>query len=221
MHHRVGLLLSAVILTLLAMSTTVRADDYRDYHDHDYRDVRLYGGLGLGFGGNAKLDASGPFGFFPGRGKDDQVTSIGGQFGVDVPVLRYLSLGGEARLIAWNTDTFDRNNVNRSKLLDLDFKPRLRFPLRNAPLEFYFTVPVGLTVPFLADNFGDNANANSKVGWNIGVGGGVNWWLGRAFALNVEPVFVIHKFSVDGPGGTNADITLRQFTLFFNAVFAI
>lgn len=214
MRQRVCLVLFVVSVVALGLTQRAAADEH-----YDHGTVHLYGGLGLGFGGKAKIDASGPFGFFATQSSDDLTTSIGGQVGVDVPVLHYLSLGGEARLLGFNTKTLDDRNVDRSKLLDLDFKPRLRLPLRQ--LELYFTVPVGLTVPFLANDFGDNLQSDAKVGWNLGVGGGVNWWLARGFALNAEPMFVIHKFRVDGDNGGNADITLKQFTLFLNAVLAL
>ncbi|MDB4986731.1 MAG: hypothetical protein JWN04_1909 [Myxococcaceae bacterium] len=219
MRHRIGLLLFAVTLGSISISSRAAAEPYRD-HD-DAGDVRLYGGLGLGFGGTADVNAHGALGVFSANGSDDLITSVGGQVGVDVPVLRYLSLGAEARLLSFNTKPLDDNNVDRSKLLDIDFKPRLRLPLRNAPLEFYLTVPVGVTVPFLASQFTDTTKVDAKTGWNIGVGAGVNWWLARAFALNFEPMFLFHKFNFNGAAGTNGDITLRQFTMFINAVVAL
>jgi hypothetical protein len=218
MLHRVTLLICAAALTLLQTSSRAAADDW---DDDDIDDVRIYGGLGLGFGGTAEIDANGPFGLGEAGGEDDLVTSIGGQVGFDIPVMRYLSLGGEARLLTFNTDGFDDNDVDRSKLLDIDFKPRVRFPIHKTRLELYAALPVGITVPFLADDFGDDDNLDGKVGWNLGIGAGLNYWITRGFALNVEPMYVMHWFDLDGRAGSSADVALRQFTIFVNGVVAL
>ena len=151
---------------------------------------------------------------------DAQLPTFGGQAGFDIPVLRYLSLGGEARIAAFNTEGLDDNDVDRSKLIDLDFKPRLTLPLKRSPFELYFTVPVGLTIPLLADDFGDGDTVDAKVGWNLGVGAGINVWLTHRVALNLEPNYLMHWFDLDLPVGSGS-VKLQQFTLFLNAVFAL
>ena len=167
--------------------------------------TRIYGGLWLGFGGDATWDGDGEF-------AGDLETTVGGQFGVDVVASRYFSLGAEARIgaVRWKID-------DRSKLVDLDFKPRLRLPLSHLPLEFYVAVPVGLTVPRLAD-FGEE-QGDGKVGWNLGAGGGVNLFVTEDFGLNAEPMWLMHRFKVDGP--SDGEFTLKQFALFLNAVIAL
>lgn len=209
-------------ICLVALSVAIESRASADVGDRDgYRDnVRLYGGLWLGFGGKAEADYRGPLGIRASDTNNDQVTTLGGQVGVDVPVLRFLSLGAEARLGAFNSRYLDDRGVDRSKLIDLDFKPRLTLPLRRTPLELYFTVPVGLTIPILADDFGDGNNVDAKVGWNLGIGAGLNVWLTRRFALNLEPNYLMHWFDLDLPVGTGS-VKLQQFTLFFNAVFAL
>jgi hypothetical protein len=192
-------------------------DGYRD----GYRDnVRLYGGLWLGFGGKAEVDYTGPLGIRASAPNDDEVTTIGGQVGFDIPVLRFLSLGAEARIGAFNTETLDDRGIDRSKLIDLDFKPRLTLPLRRSPVELYFTLPVGLTIPFLADDFGNGTAVDANLGWNLGIGAGINFWLTRSIALNLEPNYLMHWFDLDLPLGSGS-VKLQQFTLFFNAVLAL
>jgi hypothetical protein len=184
------------------------ASSRAEARDYDYDGVdptRLYGGLWLGFGGDAEFDGDRQF-------AGDLETTLGGQFGVDVVVARYFSLGGEARIGA---SRWVRTG-DRTKLIDLAFKPRLRFPIRRTPLELYFAVPVGVTIPRLAD--GGPPGVDGKVGWNLGVGGGLNFWITESFGLNVEPMWLVHRFGTDGPG--NPDYTLKQFALFLNAAVA-
>jgi hypothetical protein len=222
MHRRVCLLICLATLTVLMIRSRAaayvgdRAGDRDEYRD----DVRLYGGLGLGFGGKLETDATGPLGLLRVDSDDDLITTVGGQVGVDVPVLRYLSLGAEARIGAINGQTLDDRGVDRSKLIDLDFKPRLTLPLRRSPLEFYFTVPIGLTIPILADDFGDGDAIDAKLGWNLGVGAGLNFWLTHRLALNVEPMYLMHWFDLDLPAGSGS-VKVQQFSLFLNAVFAL
>jgi len=224
MHKRVCLLICLAALTGIATASHARADvGDRDGDRDGYRDnVRLYGGLWLGFGGSADVDYSvdTPLGPFGAGGDDDRVTTIGGQVGFDIPIMRFLSLGAEARVGSFNTEALDDNDVDRSKLIDLDFKPRLTFPLRRSPIELYFTTPIGLTIPVLADDFGDGDAVDANPGWNLGIGGGINFWIARRFALNLEPMYLMHWFDLDVPVG-GGEVKLQQFTLFFNAVFAL
>jgi len=208
----------AAALSLFGFTAQASADVDDHYEDRD--GFRLYGGLGLGFGGEAEIDYRGPLGLIDVGGSSDLVTSVGGQVGFDIPVIRYLSLGGEARFLSFNSEALDDNDVDRSKLIDIAFKPRLTFPLRRSPVEFYFTVPVGITFPILADDFGDGDAIDGEVGWNLGVGAGVNFWLTRRIALNLEPSYLMHWFDLDLPTGSG-DLALKQFTLFANVVFAL
>ena len=192
----------AMALTCVAATSSAQA---RDYPQDRVGPTRLYGGLWLGFGGDAEFDGDREF---AGKLK----ATLGGQFGVDVVVVRYLSLGGEARIGAskW------MRTGDRTKLIDLDFKPRLRLPISRTPIELYFTTPVGVTVPRLGD--GAPPGVEGKAGWNLGVGGGLNFWVTRSFGLNVEPMWLMHRFKTDGPGAP--DYTLKQFSLFLNAAVA-
>jgi hypothetical protein len=204
MGRHVSFLFSVVaVLTVLGAESRAEA---RPRYDDDADPVRLNGGLWLGFGGDAEFDGDDQF-------AGDLETTLGGQFGVDVVILRHLSLGGEARIGA---SKWIRTG-DRTKLIDLNFKPRLRFPIGHTPLEFYFTVPVGITIPRLADG-GGPPGVDGRAGWNLGVGGGLNVWITDNFGLNAEPMWLVHRFKVDTDG--DPTYTLKQFSLFLNAVIA-
>jgi hypothetical protein len=205
MRRYVSFVCLGAVLIVCSASSRVQARDWdREYNGVD--PTRLYGGLWLGFGGDAEFDGDDQF-------AGELETTLGGQFGVDVVVLKHLSLGGEARIGA---SKWIRTG-DRTKLIDLDFKPRLRFPLGRSPFELYFAVPVGVTIPRLAD--GGPPGVDGKAGWNLGVGGGVNFWITDFFGLNVEPMWLVHKFKVSSDDGDNY-YTLKQFSLFLNAAFA-
>jgi len=215
MHIALG---ATALLACSALASQADAQ-YRDRDRDAPPRLRLYGGVGIGFGGELEVDGPGPFDAIPDQ---DLTTSIGGQVGVDAVVLSLLALGGEVRIVGWNTEDFDDNDVDRSKLVDIDFKPRLRFPLVNDRLEIYGALPIGLTIPILADDFAGDANegVDGTVGWNLGVGGGMTFFVTPRFGLNVEPMYVMRWFGAEG-GGQDADLTMKQFTLFVNAVIAI
>lgn len=205
MRRHVELWLCAVALIMLGSTSKAFARDWdRDRYDH-YDPTRIYGGLWLGFGGDIEVDGLGDVG--------DLGKTIGGQVGVDVRVSRWFSLGGEVRIGGFDVDGFD----DRNRLIDLDFKPRLYIPL-HAPVEIYLAVPIGLTIPRLADV--DGRGPDENVGWNVGVGPGLNVFLTRNFGLNVEPIWMFHHFGIDGTDG-NGDVTVKQFAILLNAVFAL
>jgi hypothetical protein len=166
--------------------------------------TRIYGGLWLGFAGQAGVDHN---------TENGSSTTVGGQFGLDVIGLREaFSLGIETRIgsAKWTMG-------ESTKLLDFVLKPRLRIHPEGVPLEFYVTVPVGLTVPRFSDV--GKAHSDADVGWNLGAGGGVNLFFSEDFGINVEPMWLQHSFKGDGHGG--GDFTIKQFSLFLNAVIAL
>jgi len=201
--RRLSLLFCAAMVTYFATTNRAAAYDDRYYE----KPTRIYGGVWLGFGGKIEADGIGDVGNL-GR-------TIGGQAGVDVLLARYFSLGGEVRVGGFKDSKFD----DRNRLIDFDVKPRLRLPIGGAPLELYLAVPIGLTIPRLADLNGGN-QLDENVGWNVGVGGGINVFVVHGFAFNVEPMWMWHHFGVDGTDG-NGHITVKQFALLLNAVFAI
>jgi hypothetical protein len=192
-------LLKGVLLTAVLFGTVHATASAQDGVRVD--GSRLYGGVWLGFLGDAQLPGDEAY-------RVNVRTTVGGQFGLDVVGSRNFSLGAEARIgaAAWKVG-------DRTKLIDLALKPRLRLPVNEA-VEFYFAVPVGLTVPRLSDTSED-----AKVGWNLGAGGGLNLFLTESFGVNVEPMWLRHSFKVAGAEG--GDMVIKQFALFLNAIIEI
>jgi hypothetical protein len=201
MRRNVSFLFCAAVLTLFGSTSTASAD----LDDNDrYDPRRLYGGLWLGFSGDAEADGDDQF-------SGDLDTTLGGQVGMDWVAQRWISLGFEARLGAARWERMK----DRSKIIDLDFKPRFRF-FSTGPIELYATTPVGLTIPRLADF--DNRPLDGNIGWNFGVGAGINVFLTDSFGLNAEPIWLMHKFGV---GGDADGYTLKQFSVMLNAVILL
>lgn len=177
--------------------------------------LRLLGGAHFGIGGTIEGDRP-PF-----DGEVDLATTYGGHVGVDAVVFRFFAIGGEVRAAAFNTEDAEERNVDRSFLVDLDVKPRLRIPFVHERFELYFSTPVGLTIPVLSDDISADGRVDGKVGWNLGIGGGMTFFITHHFGLNLEPMYVMRWFGVEGPAGTELDLSMRQFTLFTNAVIAL
>ena len=195
--------ISRITLIAAVMGLCVRAAHAHDRNDH-HDSRRLYGGAWLGFGGDAEADGDDEF-----AGSLD--TTLGGQFGMDWVTHRFVSLGFEARIGAAKWERMK----DRTKLVDLAFKPRFRF-VTLGPLELYATTPIGLTVPRPADVAEHEVDAK-PLGWNFGAGAGANLFLGDSFALNAEPIWLYHHYKVDGPAN---DFALKQFSLMLNGVIA-
>jgi hypothetical protein len=201
---RSDLFLSRSFLALLftgMLFALVQSGAAAQYNGPPSDATRVYGGLWLGFGGDAELDGDGAFG-------GSLRTTVGGQFGLDVIGPRFFTLGAEVRVGAakWKMG-------ERTKLLDFALKPRLRLAFDDVPLELYAAVPIGITVPRLANAYEES---EGSVGWNLGAGGGVNLFFTEDFGVNVEPMWLMHTFKLDGD-----DLKLRQFAMFVNVVLAL
>lgn len=220
-----SLLSLSLLVAGVAFSSHAYAHDIHHHHVHDHRDhhgdrpsrLRLLGGMHFGIAGEIESERNGPFATSAER---DLATTYGGHLGVDAVVLRFFAIGGEFRFSAWNTETAEDRDVDRSKMIDLDVKPRLRFAFARERLEFYFSTPVGLSVPILSDDIDAGGRIKGKPGFNLGVGGGLTFFLTHYFGLNVEPMYVMRWFKVEA-GGLNRDVEMRQFHIFTNAVFTL
>lgn len=215
MSRKQNLIFSCAVAFLLSASVRASAQGHAEAHR-----ARIYGGVWLGFGGELESDIDAPLGI-SGSSTADLITTVGGQVGLEYVLMRYLALGAEFRLGGINTEALDDANVDRSKLIDIDLKPRLRYPFERLPIEIYVTVPFGLTIPRLSDDFQDIANFDEHVGWNLGVGGGVSVFPLSHLGVNVEPIWLLHQFKVDAPLDIDGKFTMRQFALLINLVLAL
>jgi hypothetical protein len=212
---RRGLSLAVVALGL-GLAGAAHAHDSRDRYPDNPSRLRILAGPHFGIGGTLEGDNDSPF-----DGKLDLAPTFGGQVGVDAVVYRYFAIGGEVRASAFNTEDADRLDVDRSVLIDIDAKPRLRIPFVHERMEIYFTTPVGLTIPVLSDDIARDDRVDGKIGWNLGIGGGLTFFITPRFGLNLEPMYVMRWFGVETRAGREVDLKMQQFTLFANAVFAI
>lgn len=209
-------LLSWIAVTTLCcwgLGSPARAD--RDDGPRTPSRLRILGGAHFGIGGTMEGDR------IPFDGEYDLAPTYGGHVGVDAVVFRFFAIGGEVRASAFNTEDAEDRDIDRSFLVDLDVKPRLRIPFVNQRFELYFSTPVGLTIPVLSEEIAPDDRVDGKVGWNLGIGGGMTFFITRHFGLNLEPMYVMRWFGVEGPAGTELDLSMRQFTLFTNAVIAL
>lgn len=217
---RTPFILLSTFALVLCSATVVAAQDGRRTPGN----VRFYGGLGVGFGGESDVEGHVPvFGdvdfdeFFGG----DLVATFGVQVGADFVVHRFLALGLEYRFGMFNTERGKDDDVDRSKMFDFAFKPRGRYAFDSIPLELYLTVPVGLTIPRFSDEVVGEDDVDERIGWNLGAGAGATYFFGRRLGVNLEPIWLMHRFKADGPFGVDGTFTTKQFNLLLNAVFAL
>jgi hypothetical protein len=214
-----GLLVLSVLIATQAFSGHALAWDryHRSGEPARPSRLRLLAGAHFGIAGELEpVDDDTVFG-----GPQDLATTYGGHFGVDAVIFRFFAMGGEARFSAFNTEDAEARNIDRSFLLEFDAKPRLRIPLARERMEFYFSTPLGLTIPILSDDINANGRIDGKPGFNLGIGGGFTFFITHRFGLNIEPMYVMRWFAVDRAGGGDVDLRMRQFTLFTNAVIAL
>lgn len=169
--------------------------------------LRVYGGFSLAFGGELK-----PERFDDGYDLDP---TVGLQGGVDYVMSDYFSIGGETRFLFWKPDGYG----DRSFFWDIDVKPRGRYAFDNLPLEVYGALPIGLTVPGL-----DGA-AEGKIGWNIGVVAGANWFFNEKMGVNAELGWIYHQFKFDDtwilPGIDSAKMNQFMFLPTANFIYVL
>ncbi len=187
------------------------------------QNLRLYGGLRLGLGGEAEFD--------PDDGltvKDDLLTTLGGQVGCDAVLMEHLALGGELRLAGVNTDGRDDNDYGSDLVIDLVLKPRVRFA-PTATFEIYGMLPFGLTLINTNDDLNsDLVDTSQGPGFNLGPGGGVTYFFADNVGINFEMAYIMYWYGWTQEATAfgrsvkqEADISWGQFTLFANLVLAL
>jgi hypothetical protein len=150
-----------------------------------------------------------------------QKVTYGFDLGATFFAIPFFDLGAEVRLSWAKAGAIDDDggsglagmsvDTGRTLLVDLDVKPRLRFDLLHGKLELYVAVPVGLTIPSRpkADEL------DTSLGWNIGVGPGVTYFLSEHVGLDLELMFLFHSYSADGSteqDGSTLDATITLFS---------
>ena len=100
-------------------------------------------------------------------------------------------VGGRLSLNWVNTDELDDQDIDPSRLLNIDVVPRGRLPLSGAPIDLYLAVPVGLTVNFPNDDLDSDfflaeTEFGTGVSWNLSVLGGATYWFGSSVGIFAE-----------------------------------
>ena len=199
------------------------------------RGFRLYLGGLLGFAGNQAWTFEAEQGGATGSvdASTGQKLAYGINLGATFFAVPFFDLGAEVRFAWAKAGEFDDQipalegespDTGRTMLVDIDVKPRLRLDLMHGRLELYVALPVGLTIPSRPDE----EDLDTSLGWNLGVGPGLNYFLSSHVGLNLELMFLFHSYSADGTveaddGSTiNAKISLFtwQPTLLVNLVIA-
>jgi hypothetical protein len=177
--------------------------------------LRILGGLHFGGGGDLRVDPDGG-----GSSEASLAPQVGLQAGVDYVMMDYFALGGELRATFWNTNVGADNDVGRSTFIDINVKPRGRYAF-EFPLEVYGMLPMGLSIAALNDDQPFDGGA----GFNLGFGGGANYFFTDKIGVNSELAAVWHWFGaeVDLPFGGTVDAAMRtaQFYMFLNFVYAL
>lgn len=179
-------------------------------------DRRFEIGAAFGFGFGGEADFSGDVNF-----ADDDMLVTYAFTGLGVyRIHKYFAVGGLTRLTIWNTDNADDADIGSSLGWDIDVLPRGQFPI-NDRIELYAEMPIGLTVDFANDEWGDSfgADVDTGIGWNIGILTGAIFHFGR-FGVFGELGWIYHSFSHElSPGNVDVDISFGQFALQGGAVF--
>jgi hypothetical protein len=165
--------------------------------------IRVYGGVSVALGGSRNYDFDSELdNIFENLPNTDLDPTLGFQGGADYVVMDYFSIGGEMRFLWTKMDGVG----DRDFLWDLDVKPRGRYAFKKIPLEVYGALPIGLTVA------GISGEPEGKVGFNIGLVGGANWFFTKKMGINAEMGWLFHRYGVDFPLGS-VDVTMNQFLL--------
>jgi hypothetical protein len=168
--------------------------------------LRFYGGFSVAVGGKRTED-------IPVLGERELSLdpTVGFQGGAEYVIMDYFSIGGEMRFL-W---TKVNDAADRDFLWDIDVKPRGRYPFKKIPLEVYGALPIGLTVPAIANE------PEGKPGFNVGLVGGATWWFTSKMGVNAELGWVFHKYRREVFDVTT-DLTMNQFLLLCpNFVYAL
>ncbi len=171
----------------------------------DPMDLHFSGFFALGAGGDLDID---------GDSVDDLDPTVGFGLRLDVPVLEYLTVGGQVGFNFWKTDAADE----REMWIDLpDLILRLRYPVRlgNGLLEPYLGFLIGGTI----STIGDADNKDTSYGWNTGILFGMQYFftdaLGLLFEVGWHHHAASHEATIPFIGTVEADYVTDQAALNF------
>ncbi|MDH5490879.1 MAG: hypothetical protein OEY14_02790 [Myxococcales bacterium] len=170
--------------------------------------ISAYLSLGIAGGvGKDELDYSAA----PGVG-------LGGRF--ELPIHPNVLIGGQLELAWWRADDgfmFPERNT----LVDLDLlvRGRYAFDAGGMAMEVYGVLPIGLTLSFL-DAQNNGGDADTSLGWNTGLLGGVQIFFTDRIAALAELGFRMHRMTHERPPASYG-YSLMQPALNLGAVFLL
>ncbi len=180
----------AFAAVLLGSGSDASAQDPMDLHFSTF--------FALGAGGEFDLEDDASF---------DLDATVGLGLRLDVPVLKYLAIGGQVGFNFWKLeDAEDRDTL--IDLPDLVVRGRVPIELRRGLLEPYAAFLIGGTISVI----GEDDNKDSAYGWNVGLLFGLNYFftdvLGILFELGWHRHAATHDFdlgpvTVEGTGSIN------------------
>jgi hypothetical protein len=170
--------------------------------------LRLSTFFGLGVGGTGQVE-TGAF-----TVESDLDATVGFGLRLEVPVLEYLTLGGQLGFNFMKIDGVD----DRDPLLDLpDLIVRGRYPiqLNSGLLEPYVGFLVGGTLHIL----GEGDNKDTAYGWNVGVLFGAQYFFTDMVGALVEVGWHRHAANHNVAGDADAKFSMNQAALNFGVSF--
>lgn len=154
--------------------------------------------------------------------------SFGGYLGASLPIGRWFTAEAGAALLTWRTEEIQREGKNREKLIDLIARPRARVGL--GLVELYAVIPVGLTVPLIADDTATNlriegAEVSRELGWTIGAAIGVQAFVVSSHVgVRAELGYQKHSFGYsldDVVPATSFEASFHQLLVSIGIVYAL
>lgn len=173
--------------------------------------LHLGAGMVLDFAGHVELNRSPNFN----SGEDSLRATVGLRGHADYRVLRYMSLGGMARMSWWKPQWTP--SISRSFLFDLC--PRLTGHYDWRDFRFYGALAPGLTISAVGDR--GIAVSNPAAGFTLSFTlAGMEWWFSRKIGLFAELGWVGHWFSHDNDRSIGGlDFRVSQGLFEFGFVF--
>jgi hypothetical protein len=184
------------------------------------RVLQLYAGGRLGLGGH-KTETEDY------RERNMKATP-GAQAGLEW-LLPYSSVGAEVRVGAFLDEAEAEHNDERTLLIDIDFKPRIRYPLSRKSLEFYLALPIGPSFNRISRRKRDRYEASgdrisADVGFNLSPELGFTYFSKHRLGVSTGVAYSFYWYALDAVNDDmifRAEHQIRQVTLFINLLWAL